>query len=211
MEAHNREERPAILIIDTVKDNFDDRRNLPITPLARKTLEPINQITTAFRGHGWPVVFATDAFKREDFIFTGRMKPHALAGTAGAEVIDELSRDAGDLWLPKPRFSAFFRTELDQWLKTRNITLCAVAGITTNFCVLTTALDAVCCDFKAVILEDCTAAISEKVHQQTVDIYRRTALYPLLRVASSQQLLAELENRVEDAEVRSQNNDKTHV
>jgi nicotinamidase/pyrazinamidase len=195
MEAHNREERPAILIIDTVKDNFDDRKNLPITPLARQTLEPINQITTAFRRHGWPVVFATDAFKREDFIFTGRMKPHSLAGTAGAEVIDELCRDAEDFWLPKPRFSAFFKTELDQWLKTRNVTLCAVAGITTHFCVLSTALDAICCDFKAVILEDCTAAISEKVHQQTVDIYRRTALYPLLRVASSRQLLAELEDR----------------
>ncbi len=49
-------------------------------------------------------------------------------------------------------------------MKERGVTLCAVAGITTNFCVLTTALDALCCDFKAVILEDCTMASSEKIH-----------------------------------------------
>jgi nicotinamidase/pyrazinamidase len=62
----------------------------------------------------------------------------------------------------------------------------------TNFCVLTTAMDALCCDFKAVILEDCTVAAPERVHQQTLDNYRRNALYPLFRVMPSEQLLAEL-------------------
>ena len=192
MEGNNKEEHPAILIIDMVKDTFDDRKNLPITRPARKILDPINQMTAVFREHKWPVIFSTDAFKRDDFIFTGRMKPHSLAGTSGAEVIDELCRDSNDLWLPKPRFSAFFGTDLEQWLKSKNVTLCAVAGIATNFCVLTSALDAICCDFKAIILEDCTAAVSEKVHQQTIDIYRRTALYPLLRVATSIEFLADL-------------------
>jgi nicotinamidase-related amidase len=149
-------------------------------------------MTEVFRKHGWPVVFATDAFKEEDFIFKGRMKPYSLAGTPGAGVIEELGKKDEDLWLPKPRFSAFFRTDLDHWLKDRGVTLCAVAGITTNFCVLTTALDAICCDFKAVILEDCTTASSEKIHAQTLDTYRRTALYPLLRVAASTDLIAEL-------------------
>jgi len=68
------------------------------------------------------------------------MKPHSLAGTEGAEVIDELDRKEEDLWLPKPRFSAFFKTDLDQWLRKREITLCAVAGIATNVCVLTTVI-----------------------------------------------------------------------
>jgi nicotinamidase-related amidase len=36
--------------------------------------------------------------------------PHSLCGTEGAEVIDELNMQAEDLWLPKPRFSAFFNT-----------------------------------------------------------------------------------------------------
>jgi nicotinamidase-related amidase len=188
-------ETPSLLIIDMVKDNFDERKNLPITAFGKQIIEPINKLTKAFRKEGWSVVFATDAFKREDFIFTGRMKPHSLQGTKGAEVIHELDRKDEDLWLPKPRFSAFFRTGLDPWLKQRGVTLCAVAGITTNFCVLTTALDAICCDFRAVILEDCTAASSTKIHEQTLDIYRRSALYPLLRVLPSSELLAELKEK----------------
>lgn len=185
--------RPALLVIDMVRDNFDEVRNLPITPLARELLDPINRLSRAFRSKGWPVVFATDAFHREDFIFTGRMKPHSLAGSPGAEVVDELEREDGDLWLPKPRFSAFFQTSLDRWLRDRGVTLCAVAGIATNFCVLTTALDAICCDFQAVLLEDASAAVSREIHEQTLGLYRRSALFPLLRVLDVQKLRTELE------------------
>lgn len=185
--------RPALLVIDMVRDNFDASRGLPITPLARELLDPINRLSRAFRAKGWPVVFATDAFHREDFIFTGRMKPHSLAGSPGAEVVDELEQEDGDLWLPKPRFSAFFQTSLDRWLRDRGVTLCAVAGIATNFCVLTTALDAICCDFQAVLLEDASAAVSREIHEQTLGLYRRSALFPLLRVLDVQKLRTELE------------------
>jgi nicotinamidase-related amidase len=138
------QDRPALLIIDMVKDNLDEDNPVPITPLARKLFDPINSLIRAFRDASWPVVFATDAFTVGDFIFRGKMKPHSLAGTAGAEPAAELDRRSEDLWLPKPRFSAFFRTELEPWLRARGVTLCAVAGITTNFCVLTTAMDALC-------------------------------------------------------------------
>lgn len=186
-------ETPAILIIDMVKDNFDETKKIPITPLAKELIGPINHLTQAFRKRNWPVVFSTDAFHREDFIFKGRMKPHSLAGTPGAEIIDELTRAEEDFWLPKPRFSAFFDTDLDAWLKERGVTLCAVAGISSNFCVLTTAMDAVCSDYKTVILEDCTTAVTREAHESTLNIYRRNALYPLFRIMTSQQLLSELD------------------
>ncbi len=185
-------EIPVLLIIDMVKDNFDDRLKLPLTPLARKIIAPLNHLSGIFRKQGWPVVFATDAFHREDFIFKGRMHPHSLAGSEGAEVIDELERKDEDLWLPKPRFSAFFQTSLEQRLREKGVTLCAVGGIATHFCVLTTVMDAICHDFKAVLLEDCTTAFPEQVHEQTLDSYRRNPLYPLLKVASSAELEAEL-------------------
>jgi nicotinamidase-related amidase len=180
---------PALLIIDMVRDNFDPGRNLPITAPARKIIAPINRLSGEFRRRNWPVVFSTDAFQEEDFIFTGRMSPHSLRGTPGAEVIDELDRSEDDLWLPKPRFSAFFATDLEAWLRRRRVTLCAVAGIATHFCVLTTATDALCHDFKTVILSDCTASYSEAVHEQTLGLYRKNPLYPLFQVLSSDAFL----------------------
>ncbi|MFO7783204.1 MAG: cysteine hydrolase family protein [Thermodesulfobacteriota bacterium] len=185
------ETRPALLIIDMVRDNFDEAHNLPITPLAKEIIGPLNHLSREFRKNGWPVVFATDAFGRNDFIFTGRMSPHSLAGTPGAEVVDDLERIEDDLWLPKPRFSAFFRTNLDRWLHERGVGLCAVGGIATNFCVLTTVMDAICCDFRAVFLEDGCAAASRELHEKTLGLYRRNPLYPLLRVMSSTDLLEE--------------------
>ncbi len=58
-------EKPALIVIDMVKDNFDDSRKLPITPLARKTIAPLNHLSRRFREQGWPVVFSTDAFQPE--------------------------------------------------------------------------------------------------------------------------------------------------
>jgi len=187
-----KDEKPALIIIDMVKDNFIVSKKLPITPFALKIVDPINHLISVFRKHQWPIVFSTDAFHREDFIFKGRMHPHSLAGTEGAEVIDELDKEDEDFWLPKPRFSAFFQTGLEKWLREKEITLCAVGGISTHFCVLTTVMDAICHDFKAVLLEDCSAAYSSEIHEQTLNCYRNNALYPLLKVVSSLKLEAEL-------------------
>lgn len=192
MMKHMQKEKPALLIIDMVKDYFDESQKIPITQLAKPIIAPLNRLISEFRDQGWPIVFSTDSFNKEDFFFTSKMKPHAIAGTVGAEVIDELNRQEQDYWLPKPRMSAFFRTGLENWLKEKGVTLCAVGGIATPFCVLTTVLDAVNHDFKGVLLEDCSTAASKSAHDNTVEIYRRNAIYPLLKVLPSAKLAAEL-------------------
>jgi nicotinamidase/pyrazinamidase len=184
-------EKPALLIIDMVKDSLEPDHSLPITPFANRIVPPINSLIGMFRKQGWPVVFSTDAFHAGDFIFTGRMKPHSLAGTPGAAIAGGLDyRPETDRWLPKPRFSAFFQTGLEKELHAQGVTLCAVSGISTNVCVLATALDALCHDFKVILLEDCTAAFSESIHETILGVYRRNPLYPLLRVTSSRDILA---------------------
>jgi len=175
-----------------VKDYFDPRRSLKITPYAKVIVNPIKDLTTTFRKNGWPVIFATDSFKEDDFIFSARMEPESISGTEGAQLIDELEREPDDLWLPKPRFSAFFQTGLAEHLREREVSICAVTGISTPVCVLTTALDAICYSFRSVIVSDCSAAPSEKIHKDTLNLYRRTALYPLLKVSSSSELLSDL-------------------
>ncbi len=186
---HAAKEKPALLIIDMVKDNTDPEHPFPITPFALAIMPAINDLAASFRQYGWPVVFSTDAFHEGDFIFTSRMKPHSLAGTTGAEIAGGLHYlPETDLWLPKPRFSAFFQTGLEKTLRAQGVTICAVAGITSNFCVLATVFDALCHDFKVLLLEDCTAAFPPEVQENVMQNYRRTPLYPLLRVASSREV-----------------------
>ena len=69
-----------------------------------------------------------------------------------------------------------------------------MAGIATQVCVLTTALDALSNDFRACIIEDCCASASRAIHEKTLDVYRENALYPLLRVLTLDEFLGELES-----------------
>jgi len=36
--------RPALLLIDMVKDNFEEEKNLPITPFGRRIIDHLNQL-----------------------------------------------------------------------------------------------------------------------------------------------------------------------
>lgn len=183
--------KPAILVVDMVQDNFHDEDHLPITAHARAMLPALNHLLRESRRKGAPIIFACDSFLEGDFIFQGKMKAHSLRGTQGAEVLEDLERTPADIFLPKRRFSAFFKTDLDMTLRLLQIETVAVTGIATHFCVLTTALDALCHDFRGVILEDCCAAPTPEIHQRTLDNYRRNPLYPLLRVEDSNIFLQE--------------------
>jgi len=183
--------RPAVVVVDMLNDNVHGDAASPVGAAALAIVPAINRLLGVAHAKGWPVCFACDSFLPEDFIFRGRMKPHALRGTRGAEPIPELDRVAGDEFLPKRRFSAFFKTDLDQTLRTRGADTVLVVGIATNFCILATAFDACCHDFHTVIVEDACAAAKPEWHEATLSCFRKSILFPLFRVLRLDDLLAE--------------------
>ncbi|OGP52832.1 MAG: isochorismatase [Deltaproteobacteria bacterium RBG_13_52_11] len=185
--------RPAIIIVDMVKDNFREEDHFPITREAQPIIPQVNHLLQRGRRWGIPIIFACDSFLPDDFLFKGKLKPHSIRGTEGAEVTDLLEVQEGDVILPKRRFSAFFKTDLDQTLRTWHCDTVAVAGITTNVCVLMTAMDALCHDFSSVLLEDCCAAHKREVHETTLENYRKSALFPLFRIMTSEEFLRQVE------------------
>lgn len=178
---------PAIIIVDMLEDNLGQHR----TGLREeeKIIEPMRDFLKKCRGLSFPVIFACDSFLKEDFIFKGRMKPHAIRGTRGTAPVADLEPEERDIVLEKRRFSAFFKTDLDQTLRTLNVDTVAVGGINTHFCVLATAFDAVCHDFFTVILEDLSAAYKKEIHEAFIDAYRNSAIYPIFRVMKSNDFL----------------------
>lgn len=188
----DREGKPAVVVVDMIVDNVHGPSHWGITAQARAIIPGINELLAMAHKEGWPVIFANDSFLAEDFIFGGRMKPHALRGSPGAEVIPELSRGAGDMVLPKRRLSAFFKTDLDQTLRTLGVGRVLVAGISTCFCVLATALDALSHDLAATIVEDCCAAPTPEAHQASLSCYRTNALQPLFEIKTLARVKGEL-------------------
>ncbi|MCL6446627.1 MAG: cysteine hydrolase [Armatimonadetes bacterium] len=165
--------KDAVIVVDMVKDNVNTSLHTGISGEARKIIPNLQSLLATARQKGFLVVYANDSFYPTDVIFRGRVKPHALRGTAGVQVITELKPEPGDIILEKRRMSAFFKTDLDITLRDNGVERVAVAGIATPFCVLLTALDALCYGFKTVILEDCCTAYPPEDHLACLNIYRK--------------------------------------
>lgn len=181
----------AVIVVDMLKDAFKGPPDHPIIQRFRAIIPPIKILLHETRKLNGLIVYACDSFFQEDFLFWGKKHAHAVRGTEGAELIDELEVRPGDIMLPKRRFSAFFKTDLDITLRTFGIGTIAVAGLTTEFCVLTTAMDALSNDFCSVILSDCTTSRSFEDHEAIISIFSRSPVSPTLRVRTMQEFLKE--------------------
>ena len=175
--------KQAVIVVDMIEDSYRDKRAAESEEI--KIIGPVRDFLKTCRGHSMPVIFACDSFLEGDFIFKGRMKPHALRGTEGTRPLSDLEPQVSDIILEKRRFSAFFKTDLDQTLRTMDIDTVAVGGVNTHFCVLATAFDAICNDFHTIILDDLSAAYKKEIHDHFIDAYRNSAIYPILRVMRS--------------------------
>ena len=76
--------KPAIVIVDMLKDSLEAEPGFPITPLGRAVCPNINRLTKFARGRSIPVIFSMDSFLKGDFIFRGKMKERSIRGTRDA-------------------------------------------------------------------------------------------------------------------------------
>jgi nicotinamidase-related amidase len=99
----------AVIIVDMLKDSFKGPPDHPIIKGFRSIIPRIKFLINEARKLGGLIIFACDSYYKEDFLFKGKIPPHAVRGSEGAEVIDELGVQPEDIVLPKRRFSAFLR------------------------------------------------------------------------------------------------------
>lgn len=70
-----------------------------------------------------------------------------------------------DYHIFKPRFSAFFQTELDVLLRRLGVDTVLLAGTTTPNCIRTTCYDAISLEYNVAVLTDCTSSATEEIQQ----------------------------------------------
>ncbi|NOZ76324.1 MAG: cysteine hydrolase [Euryarchaeota archaeon] len=153
----------ALLVIDMLKDFVNEDGRL-VVPGAGELIGPINRQIRKVREGGGLVIFVCDAHDRDDREFRV-WPPHAIEGTRGAEVIDELDRQSGDPIIKKKRYSAFYNTDLEEVLEAHGVDHLLLAGVLTDICVMHTAVDAAMRDYRVTVLEDCVKSASEEAHR----------------------------------------------
>jgi ureidoacrylate peracid hydrolase len=86
------------------------------------------------------------------------------------ELVQALPPQPGDIVVAKPRYSAFFNTNLDSLLRSRGVRSLVFTGIATNVCVESTLRDSFFLEYFSVVLHDAT-------HQAGPEFIQQATLY----------------------------------
>src|ERR1044072_1090021 len=131
-------EKPALLVIDMCQDFFKEGRLQELRPSLTTS---INELTTHFRKISIPIIWVRQEFKpdlSDAFLSMRQQKTKiTIIGTGGEKVLTELCFHKSDLEVIKKRYSAFFRTNLDEVLASIAPTHLVIAGVNTHACIRT--------------------------------------------------------------------------
>ncbi len=158
----------ALLVIDMLKDFLNKDGALYCGDASRKIIPFVKEKIEEFHKNGNLVVFICDSHKEDDLEF--KMFPkHCVAGTPGAEIIDELPVEKKDVIIKKNRYSAFYNTDLHNVLKDHPINEVHVVGVCTSICVMDTVGDLRNRDYNVIVYKDGVADFDEKAHYFSIE------------------------------------------
>lgn len=132
--------RRALLVIDMINDHLQPGALLEV-PRARAVVPALKQRLAEARKQGIPVVYVVDEHEPDDPDLDA-WGTHAVKGTKGTEVWDEIAPESGDRIVKKPSYSAFFKSELANVLDELEVDTLVLTGCLTEIGIMATATDA---------------------------------------------------------------------
>jgi len=185
--------RAAVIVVDmqnafASKGGFLDLTGRLDTSKIPKVVSHIEKITDAARARGLKVIYVAHVYSPDFHEGGGPDSPNWYRGTPltyrehpemrdslivrgawGSEIIKELKPQEGDIFMEKPRYSAFFGTDLDIVLRTYNIKFLMFVGVATNICVEASLRDAFNLDYFAILISDAAAPAGPSfTHEATI-------------------------------------------
>ncbi len=157
--------REAVLVIDMLNDFVNGSLKCE---RAQLIIPNILKLSSAARKNEIGVIYLNDAHFKSDYE-NKRWGIHALKGTAGAEVIEELRPRKTDYVIEKKTYSGFHETSLDSLLRSLKIETLYLTGLHTNVCARHTAADAFFRGYNVVAVEDGLQAFTEKDHRDGLE------------------------------------------
>ena len=166
--------KPALIVIDM--QNGFIRPESPCYIAGAEASIPACAAAAAYcREKGYPVFFVTRRYRADGSdvehtrykAWAGGGKPLSpgCADEISAQAPEALTPQAGDYAITKPRFSAFFHTELDLMLRRLGVDTVILAGTTTPNCIRTSCYDAMSLEYNVVVLSDATSSTKEEIQQ----------------------------------------------
>lgn len=184
--------RSALVMIDMQRDfiergGFGEALGNDITPLA-KAVAPAAQLVEACRAVGITIIHTKEAHRadlsdcppskrdrgnpRLRIGYAGPMGRILIDGEPGSDFVPLLRPRVGEHVVVKPGKGAFYRTGLDGFLRSRDVTSLIFGGVTTEVCVQTTMREANDRGYECLLIEEATASYFPQFKAATLDMIR---------------------------------------
>lgn len=188
--------RSALIIID-MENAFLEKEASHCIQNAAATVPALIRTIQAARSFGIPVFFVKRIYRADgsDVEMTryqswkngGKAMTPGSEGVCSAQAPKGLKPQKGDYTIIKPRWSAFFHTELDLILRRLGIRTVILTGTTTPNCIRTTAYDANSLEYNVVVIEDCCSSQTEEIQRVNIEDMRRMGAV----ILSSQEFISD--------------------
>jgi len=156
--------RPVLIVIDMLNDFLAKWAEASKTRLLSSTRDLVGMM----RQLGHPIIWVRQEFEpylRDAFPeMLSKGIRITIKGTDGCQIVSDLAIAPSDYVVIKKRYSAFFKTDLDQTLDHLKPDVLVLAGINTHACVRMTAIDAYQRDWKIILAADCVDSYDREHH-----------------------------------------------
>lgn len=162
----------ALVIVDMQKAYFEAE---PLKSQRRQLATLCNQLIDAFTTQQKPIYMVRTVHQRDQSTWTLSMlndqQGYLFEGDEHTELIDELE-DVNSVEIIKLRDSAFFETNLIDKLRQRNVKHVAICGVSTQNCILQTAVDAYSYNLRVTIVKDAIGSTEPKFQDMVVEMLK---------------------------------------
>jgi len=184
IQKNDKSKRYAVLVVDMLNDFVCGKLKCE---RAKKIIPKIQSLLATTKESGIPVFFCNDAHHSGDNYEFKIWGPHALKGTTGAKIINDLKPSKFDYIVPKRTYSAFYDTKLDSLLEKKfgkkGPDGLIIAGIHTDICAKHTAYDAFVRGYDVIVAEDGVTAFTKKDHNFGLDYMKQNYGAKILKIA----------------------------
>jgi nicotinamidase-related amidase len=148
------------LIIGDMQNDFVTESGTLVVPSAEGTVPAIRNLLDLARESGMRVVFVQDTHRDGDpeWEIWGE---HCREGSWGWQVVDGLAPREDEVTIRKPRYDAFYGTQLEHMLRVWGVDTLVICGTVANICVHYTASSAAMRWFNVIVPSDCISSFND--------------------------------------------------
>ncbi len=167
----------ALIVIDMQRGFLNEESTCYIKG-AKATVPNCARMIRGCRDMGIPVFFVNRLYRAngsdvEHTRFHGWLKggkpiSPGCDESISSDMPEEFCPCEKDYFIKKPRFSAFFQTELDIVLRRLGVRNVILIGTTTPNCIRTSCYDGISLEYNVAVVSDCTSSATDEIQKSNL-------------------------------------------